>query len=217
MGRTRRFSAWTGWVEFNLQEVPSGDRRLQRVEVCTSQPHLGERRQDSGVGCALRLRPGGDCQKAARARHEPLPNSPNSQRHEFRKNPDFTGVLRFHGWASRCRSLYPTEPVRLVRLVMGHMCYENKNLRYCNAEVSISRRIPLRFLKPKTRPVHCRAMGKSAEEFVSEPNTFALHKPKTPNETQTVWVPSSSIQSSAGSRRRRRNACSGGTYVKVRS
>ena len=73
--------------------------------------HLGERRQDSGVGCALRLRPGGDCQKAARARPEPLQNSPNSQRHEFRKNSDFTGILQFHRWASRCRSLYPIEPV----------------------------------------------------------------------------------------------------------
>ena len=58
--------------------------------------HLGERCQDSNVGCALRLRPGRDRQKAAWARPEPLPNSPNSQRHDFRKNPDFTGVLRVH-------------------------------------------------------------------------------------------------------------------------
>ena len=36
MERTRRFSAWTGWVEFNLQQVPSGDHRLQRAEVCAS-------------------------------------------------------------------------------------------------------------------------------------------------------------------------------------
>ncbi len=29
-------SAWTGWVELNLRKIPSGDRRLQRTEVCAS-------------------------------------------------------------------------------------------------------------------------------------------------------------------------------------
>jgi hypothetical protein len=36
MGRARRFSAWTGWAEFDLKEVPPGDRRLQRAKVCDS-------------------------------------------------------------------------------------------------------------------------------------------------------------------------------------
>ena len=27
--RMRLFFVWTGWLELNLQEVPSGDRRLQ--------------------------------------------------------------------------------------------------------------------------------------------------------------------------------------------
>ena len=31
-----QFSAWTGWVELNLRKVPSGNRRLQRTEVCAS-------------------------------------------------------------------------------------------------------------------------------------------------------------------------------------
>ena len=34
--RTHKLSAWTGWIEFSLQEVPSGDRRLQGAEVCAS-------------------------------------------------------------------------------------------------------------------------------------------------------------------------------------
>jgi hypothetical protein len=45
-------------------------------------------------GSPLRLRVGGDCQKAARVGYESLQNSPNSEHHDFRKNPDFRRVFQ---------------------------------------------------------------------------------------------------------------------------
>jgi len=56
--------------------------------------HQRERGEDSGLGGPFCLCAGGDRQKAAWARPEPLQNSANSQRHSFRKNPNFRGVFQ---------------------------------------------------------------------------------------------------------------------------
>src|SRR5208282_3429592 len=42
-------------------------------------------------------------------------------------------------------------------------------------ELSISRRVPLRFLEWDSRPVHCHAMRKGRRVIVSEQNNSALH------------------------------------------
>ena len=76
--------------------------------------YLRERREDASVGRPGGLRSGRHCQKATRVGDEPLSNSRNSQRHDFRKNPDFRGFWQFQRSIYRCRYRYPVEPVRLV-------------------------------------------------------------------------------------------------------
>ena len=55
--------------------------------------HLRERREDASVGGDQCLRPGGHPQKTTPPRPELAQNSANSERHEFRKKPDFTGFF----------------------------------------------------------------------------------------------------------------------------
>jgi hypothetical protein len=71
------------------------------------------------VWVALSVRPGGDRQKATGAGPEPVQNSPNSQRHRFRKNPNFRGVFQLQRRDYRCRTLHPVESIRLL---MGQHC-----------------------------------------------------------------------------------------------
>src|SRR5208283_1239998 len=76
--------------------------------------HLRERREDPSVGGPLGLYPGSHRQKAIGAGTESPPNSPNSQCHDFRKNPDFRGVFQFQRRLLRRGDLYPIEPFRLT-------------------------------------------------------------------------------------------------------
>ena len=66
------------------------------------------------VGGLIGLRAGSDCQKATGARLESVQNSANSQRHRFRKNPNFRGVFQLQRWVHRCRNLHPIESIRLL-------------------------------------------------------------------------------------------------------
>jgi len=57
--------------------------------------YLRERRENSSVGGPLGLCPRGHRQKATRAGHESLQNSPNSEHHDFRKTPILEGFFNF--------------------------------------------------------------------------------------------------------------------------
>jgi len=50
-----------------------------------------ERGKDANLDRHLGLRPGGNRQKEAEPRREPLHNSTDFERHPVRKNPHFTG------------------------------------------------------------------------------------------------------------------------------
>ena len=56
--------------------------------------HLRQRREDPRVGRPLDLRAGGDPHQATRTGPESVLNSANSQCHDLRKTPDFTGVFQ---------------------------------------------------------------------------------------------------------------------------
>src|SRR5947208_14039006 len=93
-------------IVFSLDQTASAHQDFLR--------HLRERGKDSSVGRPLSLRPGGDRQKATGAGPEPVQNSPNSQRHRFRKNPNFRGVFQLQRRDCRCRALHPVESIRLL-------------------------------------------------------------------------------------------------------
>ncbi len=75
-----------------------------------------ERREDASVGGDQRLRPGGHPQKATPSRPQLAQNPANSERHDFRKKPDFTGFFAIQRANSRTRSFYP---IGSVQLMMG--------------------------------------------------------------------------------------------------
>src|SRR6184192_3908560 len=93
-------------IVFSLDQTASAHQGFLR--------HLRERGKDSSVGRPLSLRPGGNRQKATGAGPEPVQNSPNSQRHRFRKNPNFRGVFQLQRRDYRCQALHPVESIRLL-------------------------------------------------------------------------------------------------------
>src|SRR5271157_2101421 len=76
--------------------------------------HFGERREDPSVGGDHGLRPGGHLEKATGPRPEPTRNPANSEYHDFRKKPNFTGLFAVQRPNSRTRSLHPTGSVQLM-------------------------------------------------------------------------------------------------------
>src|SRR6266581_3103396 len=81
--------------------------------------HQRERGEDSSLGGRLRLRAGGDCQKAVGAGVEPLQNLADSQRDRFRENPHFRRVFQLRRRVPGRRVLYAIESIRLL---MGQHC-----------------------------------------------------------------------------------------------
>src|SRR5579862_203810 len=78
--------------------------------------YLGECREDASVGGDQRLRPRGHPQKATPSGPQPAQNPANSERHDFRKKPNFTGFLAIQRANSENRPLYP---IGSVQLMMG--------------------------------------------------------------------------------------------------
>src|SRR5437773_5763647 len=76
--------------------------------------HFRERREDSSLGGRLRLRAGGDCQKATGAGPEPLQNFADSQRDRFRENPHFRRVFQLQRRVLGRGVLYAIESIRLL-------------------------------------------------------------------------------------------------------
>ncbi len=76
--------------------------------------HFRERREDSSLGGRLRLRAGGDCQKATGAGPEPLQNFADSQRDSFRENPHFRRVFQLQRRVLGRGVLYAIESIRLL-------------------------------------------------------------------------------------------------------
>src|SRR5271157_2390750 len=76
--------------------------------------HFAERREDPSVGGDLGLCSGGHLEKATRPRPEPTRNPANSEYHDFRKKPNFTGLFTVQRPNSRTRSLHPTGSVQLM-------------------------------------------------------------------------------------------------------
>ena len=76
--------------------------------------HQRERGEDASLGGRLRLRAGGDCQKATGAGVEPLQNLADSQRDGFRENPHFRRVFQLQRRVRGRRVLYAIESIRLL-------------------------------------------------------------------------------------------------------
>src|SRR3989441_4072445 len=81
--------------------------------------HLGECREDPSVGGDQRLRAGGHLEKATPTGPELVQNPANSECHNFRKKPDFTGFFAIQRPNPRTRPLYPTGSVQHM---MGQYC-----------------------------------------------------------------------------------------------
>jgi Domain of unknown function (DUF4372) len=85
-----------------------GNRYVKDFSGVTWISHFRKCGEDSSLGGPLGLRPGGHRQKAI------LQNSPNSERYDFRKNPDFRGVFQLCRSNRRPESRQATESVRVL-------------------------------------------------------------------------------------------------------
>src|SRR5579862_2338964 len=99
-------SALASRIVLSLDQTTSAPPRFLR--------HLGERRQDSGLGRDRGLCPGRNLEKATSLGPQFVQNSANPERDDFRKNADFIGLFAIQQPTSRSRSLYPTGSVQLM-------------------------------------------------------------------------------------------------------